>query len=211
MPTYLTEWHYQTLELTPVSDLYYFMYLLQAPKPLLDIGCSVGNLLSIDPPNSVGIDGDAQAVSVCRERGFSAEVADVNDPLPFADESFGTVNARHVIEHLWDPTSFLKEVYRVMKAPARLVLVTPDFRYAFRVFYNDHTHVHPLTRESLRRLALEVGFDDFTIRHEGSRIGLRQLVRRGKLSARTARRLYDLVYAAGVRQRKAMILVADKR
>jgi SAM-dependent methyltransferase len=211
MPTYLTEWHYQSLQLTPTSDLYYFMYLRDAPKPLLDIGCSVGNMLSIDPEHSVGIDGDPQAVEVCSERGFSAEVVDVNGPLPFADASFGAVNARHVIEHLWEPAPFLREVYRVMRSPGRLVLVTPDFRHAFRVFYNDHTHVHPLTRESLRRLALEVGFSDFTIRHEGSRIGLRQLVRRGRLSAPSARRLYDLAYAAGIRQRKAMILIADKR
>jgi SAM-dependent methyltransferase len=211
MPSYLTEWHYQALDLTAASDLYYFMYLADAPKPLLDIGCSVGNLLSIDPQRSVGIDGDQQAVAICRERGFSAQVADANEPLAFDDATFGAVNARHVIEHLWNPTSFLAEVYRVLRSPGRLVLVTPDFRHAFRVFYNDHTHVRPLTREGLRRLALEVGFRDFTIRHEGSRIGLRQLVRRGRLAAPAARRLYDLVYALGIRQRKAMILVADKR
>ena len=207
---YLSVWHYRPLDLTPTSDLYYYLFLRDAPRPLLDIGCSVGNLLSIDPERSVGIDLDPHAVEVARSRGLSADVGDLNAPLPYDERSFGCVNCRHVIEHVWQPEQLLAEIHRVLRPQGRLVLLTPDFRHAFRTFYDDHTHVRPLTRESLRRLALEIGFRRFTIRHEVSRVGIRQLVRRGLVGAEAGRLLYQTAYAFGIRQRKTLVMVAER-
>jgi hypothetical protein len=48
--TFLSEHHYQTLDLTPTSDLHYYIYLRDSPRPLLDVGCNVGNMLSINRP-----------------------------------------------------------------------------------------------------------------------------------------------------------------
>jgi SAM-dependent methyltransferase len=205
--SYLTEHHYGVQDLTERSDLHYFLYLRAAPRPLLDVGCSVGNLLSIDPKNSVGIEIDPGAVEICRQRGFTAEVVDLNGALPFPDASFGTVHCRHVIEHVWEPLHLMREMRRVLRPGGRIVLLTPDFRYAFRTFYDDHTHLRPLTQESLRRLALDSGFADFTIQHEVSRVGLRQLVRRGAVSPALGSQLYRLAFRLGIRQRKTMLLV----
>lgn len=205
--SYLTDHHYGVQDLTERSDLHYFLYLRAAPRPLLDVGCSVGNLLSIDPKNSVGIEIDPGAVETCRRRGFTAEVVDLNGQLPFPDAGFGTVHCRHVIEHVWEPLHLMREMRRVLRPGGRIVLLTPDFRYAFRTFYDDHTHLRPLTQESLRRLALDAGFADFTIQHEVSRVGLRQLVRRGAVSPALGAGLYRLAFRLGIRQRKTMLLV----
>jgi SAM-dependent methyltransferase len=205
--SYLTEHHYGVSDLSERSDLHYFLYLRDAERPLLDVGCSVGNLLSIDPEHSVGVEIDPRAVEICRERGFAAEVVDLNEPLPFEPGTFGTVHCRHVIEHVWQPLHLMREMRRVLRKGGRLVLLTPDFRYAFRTFYDDHTHLRPLTQESLRRLALDAGFASFSIQHEVSRIGLRQLVRRGTVSPSLGARLYHLAYQAGIRQRKTMLFV----
>ncbi|HEY2326526.1 MAG TPA: class I SAM-dependent methyltransferase [Gaiellaceae bacterium] len=205
--SYLTEHHYGVQDLTERSDLHYFLYLRDSARPLLDVGCNVGNLLSIDTEHSVGVDVDPKAIEICRQRGFTAEVVDLNGPLPFADGTFGTVHCRHVIEHVWEPMQLMREIRRVLRPGGRLVLLTPDFRYAFRTFYDDHTHLRPLTEESLRRLALDSGFADFMIQHEVSRVGLRQLVRRGTVSPALGARLYHLAYRLGIRQRKTMLLV----
>jgi SAM-dependent methyltransferase len=209
--SYLTDWHYKPADLTVTSDLHYFLYLRGSERPLLDVGCSVGNLLSIDPANSVGIEIDPKAVEICAQRDLSVRLVDLNEPLPFDDASFGTVHCRHVIEHVWEPLRLMREMERVLRPGGKLVLMTPDFRHAFRTFYDDHTHLRPLTRESLTRMALDAGFSEFTIQHEVSRIGLRQFVRRGKLSPAAGARLYRLAYLAGIRQRKTMLFVGHAR
>lgn len=205
---YLSEHHYRPTDLTATSDLHYYLYLRDAPRPWLDVGCNVGNLLSIDPEGSVGVELDPHAVEICRSRGFAVEQGDLNQPLPFADGRLGTVHCRHVIEHVWEPMALMREMRRVLRPNGLLVLLTPDFRHAYRTFYDDHTHLRPLTAESLRRLTLDCGFTDLRIRHEVSRVGLRQLVRRGSIAAETGRRLYDLAYRAGIRQRKTLLLLA---
>jgi SAM-dependent methyltransferase len=209
--SYLSQHHYRVLDLSEATDLHYYMYLRAAPRPWLDIGCSVGNLLSIDPDGSFGIDVDPLAVDVCIGRGLKAVYGDADQPLPFADASFGTLHCRHVIEHVWEPLRLMREMRRVTRAGGLLILSTPDFRYAYRTFYDDHTHLRPMTRESLRRLALDSGFDVIRTRHEVSRMGLRQMVRNRRISAATGQKLYTLAYRLGVRQRKTLVMLATAR
>ena len=42
-------------------------------------------------------------------------VADLNHRLPFADGEVGVVTSSHLIEHLTDPESFIRDTYRVLK------------------------------------------------------------------------------------------------
>lgn len=205
---YLSEHHYQVIDMTPASDLHYFIYLADAPRPLLDVGCNVGNLLAIDPERSVGVDVDPNAIAVCRERGLQASVANLDEGLPLEDASFGTVHCRHVIEHVKEPLTLMREMRRVLRPGGLLVLLTPDFRHAYRTFYDDHTHIRPQTAESMRRLMLDSGFEAQIVRHEVSRVGIRQLVRRGKLSPGRGQLLYDAAYRLGMRQRKTLLIVA---
>lgn len=205
---YLSTEHYGVVDATPESDLHYFLYLADSPRPLLDVGCNVGNLLAIDPERSVGVDVDPNAVDICQKRGLRASAVNLNDGLPFEDASFGTVHCRHVIEHVREPISLMREMRRVLRPDGLLVLLTPDFRHAYRTFYDDHTHIRPQTRESLRRLALDSGFRATLVRHEVSRVGIRQLVRRRKLSASNGRLLYEAAYRLGLRQRKTLLVLA---
>ena len=205
---YLSAHHYQVVDMTAAGDLHYFMYLADGPKPLLDVGCNVGNLLSIDPSRSVGVDVDPHAIEVCHDRGLEASVADLDEGLPFGDVAFGTVHCRHVIEHVREPLALMREMRRVLRPEGLLVLLTPDFRHAYRTFYDDHTHIRPLTAESLRRLMLDSGFRPEILRHEVSRVGIRQLVRGGRISPARGRLLYDAAYRLGVRQRKTLLVVA---
>jgi SAM-dependent methyltransferase len=205
--SYLSRHHYRVLDLTEASDLYYYLYLRASPRPLLDVGCNVGNLLSVDPAQSVGVDVDPHAIEICHQRGLDAHCADLNEPMAFADATFGTVNCRHVIEHVREPIALMRDMRRVLVPSGVLLLETPDFRNAYRTFFDDHTHLRPLTAESARRLALDAGFTDIRIRHEVSRIGLRQIVRRGYLSAAASAQLYRAAYRLGLRQRKTLVMV----
>jgi SAM-dependent methyltransferase len=204
--SYLSRYHYRVVDLTAASDLHYYLYLRTSPRPLLDVGCNVGNLLSIDPAQSVGIDVDPHAIEICHQRGLDAHCADLNEPMPFADATVGTVHCRHVIEHVREPIALMRDMHRVLVPGGLLLLETPDFRNAYRTFFDDHTHLRPLTTESARRLALETGFTDIRIRHQVIRIGLRQIVRRGYIPAAAAQ-LYGAAYRVGLRQRKTLLMV----
>lgn len=60
------------------------------------------------------------------------------DRFPFSDESFDTVIAAEILEHLiYSPTHFLYEIQRVLRPGGRLILTTPNavqLRYLVRWF-----------------------------------------------------------------------------
>ena len=66
------------------------------------------------------------AVQKAREKGFDVEVQDITKPLRFADNTFGTVCALDILEHLYDPLPLLNEMARVGED---LVVVVPNFHY----------------------------------------------------------------------------------
>lgn len=64
---------------------------------------------------------------------------DLNDGIPFPDNSVGVINASHIIEHLKDPLKTMKEIHRVLAHGGWAFIEVPstDGRGAFQ----DPTHV----------------------------------------------------------------------
>lgn len=61
-----------------------------------------------------------------QEDGISWRTADLNEPLPFQDQTFDAVLCANVIEHLENPTLFVRETYRVLKERGMLLVTTPN-------------------------------------------------------------------------------------
>lgn len=108
---------------------------------------------------------DGSFVRVCRAKGVEALGLDAADGLDFEADALpvgsGTVDvvtAVSVIEHLASPARMLAEVRRILKPGGALVLVTPNWRYSWRDFFDDPTHVHPYTPVSLRKALGHAGF-----------------------------------------------------
>ena len=74
------------------------------------------------------------------------------DSLPFDDNEFEIIISLAVIEHIENISHFLSEVRRVLKPKGILYLSTPNFKYCYRTFYNDPTHIRPFTDVSIARL-----------------------------------------------------------
>ncbi len=53
--------------------------------------------------------------------------ADMNEPLPFEDNSFDTVVCQEGIEHLEDVACFLRECRRILRSGGTLLVTTPNF------------------------------------------------------------------------------------
>lgn len=99
----------------------------------LDIGCGPKCL-----PGFVGVDRfQMPGVQV---------IADLNETLPFEDDSVELVHAAHSLEHVADLMFTMKELYRVCKHKAQICIVVPYYEqklnlanpYHLQVF-NEHT------------------------------------------------------------------------
>lgn len=93
----------------------------------------------------VGVDINKKIINSKLE---SIVIGDINN-LPFKPESFDSVAAFEIIEHLTEPNRALAEIYRVLKKRGQLFLTTPNalelwrlVRYIFRGknTLGDHTH-----------------------------------------------------------------------
>ena len=109
---------------------------------------------------------DGALVEVARSRGLDARGLDVTDKidfetdaLPLADNSVDVVTAVSLIEHLRSPRMMLAETLRVLKPGGAMILVTPNWRYSYREFFDDPTHVHPYTERSIRFTLKSGGFE----------------------------------------------------
>lgn len=54
-----------------------------------------------------------------------------NIPYPFSDNSFGLIEADHVLEHLGDPFAVMRELHRVLAEDGRLIIRVPHFSRGF--------------------------------------------------------------------------------
>ena len=75
-----------------------------------------------------------------------------NEKIPEAGNSFDFITSNSVIEHLSDATNLMEEAFRVLKPGGKLILITPNFFYDYKNFYDDPTHVNPFTVEKLETM-----------------------------------------------------------
>ncbi len=83
--------------------------------------------------------------------------ADLNN---FSDNYFDAVFASNLIEHLRreETEQTLEHVRRILKPGGRLILLQPNFAYAYRNYFDDFTHQQIFTHVSIGDLLEVMGF-----------------------------------------------------
>lgn len=72
--------------------------------------------------------------------------------LPYKDNEFDVIYSKSVIEHMLDPLNFVSESFRVLKPGGTLLVLTPDWEANYKTFFDDFTHVRPMSRRSMNLL-----------------------------------------------------------
>lgn len=132
-------------------------------RRVLDLGCRFGALTAFYAKgnNVVGVDIDREAlVHAAEGLGIETVWADLDDPLPFADDEFDVVVIGEVLEHIREPQRLLGEARRVLQTDGRLVGSTPNgFRLKNRLRFlagrhpePDPTHLHIFSPDDVRAL-----------------------------------------------------------
>jgi 2-polyprenyl-3-methyl-5-hydroxy-6-metoxy-1,4-benzoquinol methylase len=143
------------------------------PGRLLEIGCGNGDrLIKIRDRLGWQVEGqeiDSMAVSTCLKKhpGLKVKLGGLCD-LSYPDDAFDAIIMNHVVEHIHDPASLLKECLRILKKDGVIVLATPNinsfghkyFKSAWRGL-EPPRHLYIFSVNTLQKLAEDAGFGRF--------------------------------------------------
>lgn len=93
--------------------------------------------------------------------GVEARVMDASRELPtFPAAHFDVVLASNVLEHFEPDTAanVIGDIHTILRPGGRLLIVQPNFRYAYRSYFDDYTHRSVFTDVSLPNLLRSRGF-----------------------------------------------------
>ena len=92
-------------------------------------------------------------------KGYDIDQVDLEiSKIPESDSSIDFVTCISLIEHIEKPSNLLKEIFRILKPEGVLIIVTPNFNYCYKEFYDDPTHVNPFTPTKLYSYLKIFGF-----------------------------------------------------
>jgi SAM-dependent methyltransferase len=110
-----------------------------ADHSLLDVGCDDGERTmafarAIGTSKLSGVEIVAERAAEAEARGIVVAQADLNERLPYEDESFDVVVNNQVIEHLADTDVFVAEIARVLRPGGYAVTSTENLASWHNVF-----------------------------------------------------------------------------
>jgi len=129
-------------------------------KKIVDLGCGYKKTVE----NSIGVDRipKGEEVPNLYQNSVADVVANVEDPLPFKDNSIDTIVARHILEHCIDVISTLKNWVKILKPGGRLIIAVPDESSEITINLNPE-HVHVFTPKSMKTLLDTLGLKKVTM------------------------------------------------
>jgi len=136
----------------------------------LDIGCGSGTALEsmrqVHGIRGVGVDMSERAVSICRQRGFEAHAARIEDFAALSGARFQFIHSSHLIEHVASPLSYLKKVYDLLEPGGITIFITPNTKTWESGLFRQHwgglhvpRHWVLFDSECAIRAARRVGFE----------------------------------------------------
>lgn len=143
----------------------YLQPFIGRDKTVLDLGCGYGDFINqIQAKKKYGLDLGPDV-----KDHIGKDVQFINKPSTSLEDiganTLDTVFSSNLLEHLdrevIDKT--MQGVKRCMKNGGTLILVGPNFRYAYKSYFDDYTHKTIFTHVSLSDLMQEYGFKPIKI------------------------------------------------
>src|SRR5947209_5130832 len=134
---------------------------LPAGARVLDAGCGSGRTLQeLTGYGEVsGIELDSDAAEVAASKGCGEVRVGRLEQLPWEDGTFDLITCLDVIEHTPDDTRTLAELRRVSKPGGWLLVTVPAYQALWSLHDVANHHYRRYGRRSLRRVAVEAGWN----------------------------------------------------
>ena len=161
---------------------------LTTPGRVLDLGCKDGLFLALAQQRGwqpQGLELTVEAAQQAQQRGLPVAVGAVAE-LHWPEASFDVVTVWHLIEHVTDPLTLLRDIHRLLKPGGLLAIETPNI--ASRAFRHDGAaweylappqHLCYFNDQSLRHALTQAGYQPLQTRYEGGTGMGRQLAEAG--------------------------------
>lgn len=149
----LKQKNFRTLDIINKLLIFNKLKIINNNKTVLDVGC-----------------GDGSLVKYLKSQGILAEGRDIkdldfeSDIFPFEDETFDFVLLYSVIEHINNTNHLILEIKRMLKQSGILIIISPNFRYCFKSFYDDPTHIKPFTNSGLEKMLKIYDFKNILVK-----------------------------------------------
>lgn len=132
---------------------------------VLDLGSGYCDFINnIRARYKLAVDTNPAGSQFCRE-GVTFYCAPANDLSVLETSTIDVLFASNLLEHLDDSELLgaVKEFNRVLTPGARVILMQPNYRYAYREYFDDYTHKKVFTHISLRDFFEANGFEAISI------------------------------------------------
>ncbi len=150
---------------------------------ILDVGCGKAWIAKHFLPKGlkvhsldVSLTNPAKAKALYPSNNHFGVAAD-SFHLPFSNDTFDTVVASEIIEHVIKPHDFVNELFRVVKKGGILIITTPykeKLIYYLCVYCNNktpvHAHIHSFNEIKLEGLYKEVDLEGFEYETFGNKL-----------------------------------------
>lgn len=144
---------------------YYFRHRVQPSDAVLDLGCGYGDFIN----NVVS----ARRIAIDLWPGFAAHldpevkaiVGPVSDLSSIADGSIDYAFASNLFEHMTQQefADTLSSLRDKLTPNGSLTILQPNYRYAFREYFDDYTHVSIYSHVSLCDFLAANGFEPMEV------------------------------------------------
>jgi SAM-dependent methyltransferase len=183
------------------ADLAIITRNMPGARRILDVGA--GPATFVHKARAAGyealaLDIEPGARDVWRDAGIPGVLAD-GFRLPVRSGAFDVIRIKEVIEHVEDPRGLLLAARSALRPDGLVIAHVPSPYsqfYPVANFWDDYTHVRPLTRRGLERLFIDSGFR--VLRIQGYVAGRNTIERAvGAIIGRILPHTYRVVAAAG--------------
>jgi 2-polyprenyl-3-methyl-5-hydroxy-6-metoxy-1,4-benzoquinol methylase len=146
-------------------DIFRFTNCGQKPKNVLDVGCGTGALLTSFLKNNcevLGLDFNNKYLSVAKSKGINVRKGSIEQIK--SNEKFDLIILSHVLEHLLNPSVFLKKIKNILSDNGILYIEVPSLEAILKGAYDydlkkylHNTHVCHYSLGSLELLCKKSG------------------------------------------------------
>jgi len=132
---------------------------------VLDLGAGYCDFINnIKARERLAVDMNPAALQFCHD-DVKFYCASAHDLSVLKAKSIDVLFASNLLEHLDDLelACAMKEFNRILKQGARVILMQPNYRYAYKEYFDDYTHKKVFTHISLRDYFQANGFESVKI------------------------------------------------
>jgi len=138
----------------------YIQKFVEIDDVVLDVGSGYCDFINnIECKKKFALDINNESSLFCNQDVFFIN-STVNDLSLISNNSIDIIFASNLLEHLNDIIldQTISEFYRVLRLNGKVILMQPNFKYAFSDYFDDYTHVKIFTHISLVDFMNSKGF-----------------------------------------------------